>query len=527
VYKRRIASASDSRRVAETTDWLHPPSALHGLRRSVQTLRERLRVLLGGLAVTLAVALVYLATADKVYQAEAKILATPVPTQDPVLSTIGIVTESPDPTLDVETAARLVATPAVANLAASDLGGDISGKDLLDSVSVQPIPESNVVTVEAKGPSAKAARDRANAFAIAAVDERRKEIRENIDAVLPHLERNLASATGTSADALASLITQLNAFRASGNPTIQVETQATAPSGPSSPHTVLVLFAAVVGGLALGLAAAFALQVLDPRLRREEQLRSLYGLPILGRIPREPRYEGPLTPERLSPPAREAYRTLRATLGAAGQREGGPRSILISGPGASEGKSSTAINLAASLALSGNRVILIEADLRRPSIAKALGVTPAKGVISVLLEHASLSEALVPVYNKDFRVLAADRAGADLAELLSLPAALRLLDEADQLADYVIIDSPPLSEVVDALQLARHADTVLIVAQLGRSHLNKIRELAELLASNGIRPAGFALIGVAQARDAYHYYMDAPAAEQQSPKRAVRARSLG
>ena len=480
------------------------------MRRSAQTIRERIQVVLVGLAVTMAVALAYLLTADKVYEAKANILATPVPTTEPVLSTIGVITESSDPTLDVQTAAELVDSPAVAERAARDLGGGTTTSTMLDAVSVEPIPESNVVTVTAEGSSADAARDRANAFATAAVEERRAEIRDNIDAVLPGLQRDLAGASGISAESLASLITQLSAFRESRNPTIQVETEATAPSSPSSPHVVLVLIAAVVGGLGIGVVAAFAIQVLDPRLRREEQLRDQYNLPILARIPREPPRDGPLTPERLSPPAREAYRTLRATLAAAGHQEGGPRSILISGSGASEGKSTTAVNLAASLALSGNRVILIEADIRRPSIAKALGLDPSRGIVNVLLEHDSLPDALVSVYNQDFKVLAAERAGADFAELLSLPAAMRLLDEADQLADYVIIDSPPLSEVVDALQLARHSDAVLIVAHLGRSHLNKLRELAELFAANGIRPAGFALVGVPQARDVYGYFMETP-----------------
>jgi len=517
VYKTQIASPPESDQATEGADWLQPPSTVRGLRRSVQTIRERIQVVLGGLALTLAVALVYLLTASKVYESRADILVTPVPTQDAVLSTIGIITASSDPTLDAGTAAQLIDSPAVADRAARSLGGGISGNSLMDAVSVEPISASNFVTVVAKGPTPDAARMRADAFASAAIDERRKQISDNVNAVLPRLRQDLAGAgAGAAAGALGALISQLSAFQASPNPTLQVENRAVAPHAPSSPHVVLVLIAAVIGGLALGLAAAFALQLLDPRLRREEQLRALYRLPILARVPRERRQSGPLTPERLSPPAREAYRTLRATLAVAGQREGGPRSILVSGPGASEGKSTTAINLAASLALSGNRIILVEADLRRPSIAKALGVSSSKGIIGVLLERFPLSDALVTVYNQDFMVLPAEKAGADFAELLSLPGATRLLKEADELADYVIIDSPPLSEVVDALPLARHADAVLMVAQLGRSHLNKIRELAELLAANGIRPVGFALVGVPQARDMYGYYMESPLSRRRS-----------
>jgi tyrosine-protein kinase len=493
------------------------------LRRLLQTLRERARIVLLGLALTLAAALIYLLTADKVYEAQADILATPVPNSQAVLSTIGVLTESGDPTLDVETAAQVVNSRAVADRAARRLGGGISGATLLDSVTVEPVPESNVVAVVAKGPSPEAAQARANAFASAAVAERRKDIRDNIDALLPRLQDDLSSASGTAAESLSSLITQLGGIRASGNATIQVEAEASPPSGPSSPHTALVLVAALLGGLGIGLAAAFAVQVLDPHLRREEQLRDLYGLPILARVPRDRSGIGPLVAGRVGQPTREAYRTLRATLVAGRERRGGLGSILVAGSGAAEGKSTTAINLAAALARPGNSVILVEADFRRPSIGKAIGVSPPQGngIISVLLERVPLSDALVPVANLDLRLLMAEQGGTEFAELLSLPAAIRLLNEAGGLADYVVIDSPPLSEVADALQLARQVDAVLIVAKLGRSRLRKIRELGELLAANAIRPAGFVLIGVPPAREADG---DQVRDDEGAPMRAARAR---
>jgi capsular exopolysaccharide synthesis family protein len=480
------------------------------LRRFAQTIRERLKVVFIVLIATLAIAALYLVTAEKVYEARADVLVTPVPTQDAVLSTIGVITQSPDPTLDVETAAQLIDSPAVAERAAGELGGSETESTMLDAVSVEPIPDSNVVAIVAQDSTPESASDRANAFAEAAVAERQQEIQENIDEVLPQLQQDLAnSAGGASADSLAALIAQLSAFRAGRNPAIQVEATATPPSEPSSPRTGLVIVFALVVGLGLGIGGAFAAQVLDPRLRREEQLRSLFRLPILARITRERDGSGPLPPERLSPIAREGYRTLRATIAAAGQSETGPRSIVVGGSGPSEGKSTTAINLAASLTLGGSRVILIEADVRRPVIGKALGITPPSGVISVLLGRTSLNESLtkVPAYGPNLNVLVAEESGADFAELFSLPAAERLLREATRAADYVIIDSPPLGDVVDALQLSRHADAVLIAAKLGQTRLNRVRELAELLAANSIRPIGFVLVGVPRGgRDSYTYH---------------------
>lgn len=509
MYKRRIASAQTPRPGSTSADWLQPPVAQHGLRRFMQTIRERLLLVLVVIAVVLGIAFIYLLTADKVYEARSDILVTPVPTQEAVLSTVGLITQSADPTLDVETATQLIDSPGVADRAAKSLDHGETAQSLLDATSVAPIPDSNIVAVTATASNPNTAADRANAFAQAAVVERRDVIAANIDHVLPQLRSELTSSTSGSTLSISNLIADLTAFRASGTATIQVETAAAAPTSPSSPRTGLVVIGALILGLVLGVAIAFAAQVLDPKLRREEQLRSLFSLPILARIPRERPREGPLTPERLSPMAREGYRTLRATVAAASRDERGPRSILVGGSGPSEGKSTTAINLAASLALAGHSVILIEADLRRPVIGKALGIGNRAGVVNVLLGRTMLSEALepVPAYHGNLNVLVADKAGADFAELFSLPAAKRLLEEADRLADYVVIDSPPLSDVVDALQLARHADAVLMVVQLGRSQINKIRNLAELLAGNGIRPVGFALLGVPRSRrESYGYY---------------------
>ena len=96
-----------------------------------------------------------------------------------------------------------------------------------------------------------------------------------------------------------------------------------------------------------------------------------------------------------------------------------------------------------------------------------------------------------------------------------------MIEEARQIADYVIIDSPPLNEVVDALPLARSADDVLIVVRLGKSRLQRIAELGELLAENGIRPTGFAVVGVPKpSRSGYHYYQSSQTWDGQ-PDRSV------
>jgi capsular exopolysaccharide synthesis family protein len=221
----------------------------------------------------------------------------------------------------------------------------------------------------------------------------------------------------------------------------------------------------------------------------------------------------PLAPGELSAAASEAYRTLRGTLEVSDGTDGaGGRSILIAGSSPSDGKTTTAVNLAASLAQAGHRVILIEADQRRPAVGAAFGVRPWHGVAKVILERMPLKDALVTStpFGEHLGLLLTDTKGETSTELFALPSAKRMLDQARQLAEYVIIDSPPLTDVVDALPLAKLADQVLLIARLGNTRVAKLAQLGELLAESGIRPVGMVLVGTPRpSRREDHYYHQA------------------
>jgi Mrp family chromosome partitioning ATPase/capsular polysaccharide biosynthesis protein len=498
-------------------DWLQPPVEHGGFRSYLQAIRQRLWLVIVALAITVGVAAIYVFTAEPVYEAEADILVVPVPADETLLRTLGLIPESSDPTLDVETAAQLLDTPEIAAAAATELGEP--EQDLADQVEVEPLPESNIVAVVGSGPTSAEARDIANAWAGAAVTARTDEMHQRIEAVLPRLRTQLETLPdGDAASELASEIARLETLLTEQDPTVRFETPATEPETPVSPRKVLTLILAIVAGLVIGIGGAWAFRVLDPTLRREEQLRQLYRLPILARVPRETGTgDNPLGPARVSPPVREAYRTLRATLVGARTPDEGPLSILVTGASPVEGKTTTAINLATSLAFGGARVILVDADLHRPAVGKTLGIEAGGDVVSVLLGERSLEDALmsVPAYGEGLQVLADNNARPEMAELFSMPEATRLIDRAEAIADYVIVDSPPLTEVVDTLPLARRVDKVLLVARLGKSRLSRIKELGELLAGNGIRPAGFALLGVSrQGRSEYYYTSTSPAGRE-------------
>jgi non-specific protein-tyrosine kinase len=495
--------------------WLEPPEEELGLKSYLQTIRERWVLVVVSTLVCTAVAIAYVVVAPKTYKAEADLLITPVASD--TLPSLPLIRQSADPTRDVETAAKLVTNVDVAARVKAQLNLSDTPQDLLKQVTAEPIAQSNIVAVSAERHSKSDARELANAFANQAVAEQTEKLHTEIASQFKGLS---ASLGGTASTSDPGTLAELQALSTGPDPSMRVETLADLPQEPSKPRPALTLVGGIVAGLVFGIVGAFASQILDPRLRREEQLRRRYRLPILARIPKESsRRDRPLGPRNLSPAAAEAYRTLRATIARPGRgaktAKKAAQVILVTGPSASEGKSTTAVNLASSLALTGREVILIEADLRRPSLGSVLKVAPTNGgVVSVLIEHTGLSQALVtsPTYGPNLRTLLADQAGSGwVTDLFSIPAADAMVRDARGLADYVIIDSPPLNEVIDALPLARLADDVLVVARIGQTRLDKLAQLADLLAESGITPIGFAVIGTPRpGRRDYRYYTQTP-----------------
>jgi capsular exopolysaccharide synthesis family protein len=493
-------------RTTEAADWLQPAFEQSAARRYLQTLRERVWLVALTVIVTTAAAVAYVATAEDVYEAEADVLISPVPREDTLLSGLALLRDSADPGRDVETAARLITAPDVAQQVRDDL--DVQNVD----VTAQPVADSNIVTITAEASNPEVARDVANGFARTAIDERTKEFRTQLGQAIRALRTRVDVSSGQGGS-LGDELVRLQSLRGSPDPTMRLETSAIAPRSASWPKPALSVAAGIIAGLILGVGGVFGMQLLDPRLRREEDLRSLYNLPLLARIPAERGKRGraqdrPIPPQELSAAGIEAFRSLRFGLAAAQGHREGASSVLVTGASPSEGKTTVAVNLAVSLALAGRKVILIDADLRRPGVARALGESPGlHGIVSVLLERVSLRHALVTpeAFQGNLDLLLAEESEEWLPDRLSLPAARKLISEAKLLAEYVIIDTPPLIEVTDALPLAQRADDVLLVARLGRSHLDRLARLGEMLAHQGIRPVGIVLVGVGRPRREYYY----------------------
>ncbi len=489
--------------------WMVPDAETQGIKRYLEALRAGRWIVLGAVVACVAVAAVYLAQTAKVYEASADVLITPQSAVGVPVS--GIITQSNDPTRDIETVARLIESPTVAQRVKRDLGLKDGTQGLLGKVTATPLAQSNIVTVAARDDSPRASARLADAFAEQFVALRTARLRASLQPQITQLRQQVQSGGGgaagsNTADSPQQQLQTLETLSRTGDPSVSLESRAEIPTGAVAPRPLFTLGSALVAGLVLGILGAFALQLLDPRLRSEEDLRSRFRLPILARVPLERRRKNrPLLPSELSLGALDSYQALRAGLdGSRGEGVSG-RMVLVTGPTPGDGKTTAAINLASTIAAAGKRVILIEADSRRPSVGRALDMTTDIGLASVITGRNYLVDALKPVGEDDarLRVLLTNPDEVPAADVLSHLSVDTLLLQAQRLADWIIIDSPPLNHVAETMAIARAVDDVLVVVRMGRTNSRDLTELGEMLQQQDIVPEGFVVLG-GHARQAYY-----------------------
>ncbi|HET6831304.1 MAG TPA: Wzz/FepE/Etk N-terminal domain-containing protein, partial [Solirubrobacterales bacterium] len=202
-----MRQASDS-----SATWVEPPDEQQSLRRFLETIRERIWVVIAAVVITTAAAVLYVATAEKVFEATTQIQVIPIDDPEGRLSSLGLIGQSSDPLRAVETAATLIVSQAAAERVAADSDRDPQG--ILNDITAEPVAESNVVSLTAQAPTAVGAAALANDFAEAALQERGKTVRETINRELPALNQRYEELPpGVSSDILAAQIAQYEAIR--------------------------------------------------------------------------------------------------------------------------------------------------------------------------------------------------------------------------------------------------------------------------------------------------------------------------
>ena len=257
--------------------------------------------------------------------------------------------------------------------------------------------------------------------------------------------------------------------------------QAEFPGSPVFPRTKLTLLVAALLGLGLGLAAAVMRESLTTKVESADDLAAVAGVPVYAEIPAESAVLKLHSPEDLAVQPRlrivaEAFRDLRTNLLFTDE---GIRSVLITSPDGSHGKTTVAFGLAATLARAGTRTLLIDADLRRGRIAELLELPRSPGLMDVLLGETELEDA-VRVGEDGLHVLVGGRRSADPGELLT-SAFPTLLTRLEREYETVVIDSTPVIPISDARIVARYADATILVARAGFALRRQVRAAVERL----------------------------------------------
>ena len=465
------------------------------------------------------------------YEATARILVSPLPQDDQAFLGLGYVRDSGEATRTIQTAAAVVRSSAAADLAATRIGRGFTRERLLEEVEVKPQGESNILAVTARAVNPDLAADIVNEFARAALEVRTRDLRRQVADAIAQLsarQRALGDAASPSVAAdLAGRLNQLETLRDGEDPTLAVSELASPPSAPAGAPAWLVLSMALIAGFMLGTGAALAVEFLDRRMRDEDEFMRLYPLPILARVPPLGRGRRAAAaqafPPNLPPAVREAFRTLQVQLD---QGRGGPRSIMLTSASTADGKTTSAINLAFALIGAGHRVILIDFDLRKPDVARRLGVGSERGLVSLLASETRLADLLVQAPKfPPLRVVPAGTNG-DVVLLDALARRLPgILAEAESLADYVILDTPPLGEVSDALRLVGEVDDIIVVVKPGNTDRTSFELVRDLLERAGQTPSGLLVIGQPLGSSSSYYTYGAPGRDQGMERPAL-SRSL-
>jgi polysaccharide biosynthesis transport protein len=296
---------------------------------------------------------------------------------------------------------------------------------------------------------------------------------------------------------------------------IQVIDLAALPRQPSAKQPLRLLLLGVLGGLGLGIGAAVLREYATQVIETEQQVAVGTGLPVLGSIPMAPPRSGAPTKEPTpaifvathdphSLPA-DACRAIRTAIDCH-SLDSPLRTLLVTSPAAHEGKTTVLLNLALAFVESGRRVLVIDADLRRPSIHRALGIPNEGGLADMLQKGAAWPEGFHRV-TEGLECLPSGIKPENPGSLLSSRHMAKLLEQARERADLVLIDSPPILAVSDCLPLTAQVDGVLLVTRFGATQRRSLVRAKELLEKVGARLVGVVLNGLS-ARETRRQYAE-------------------
>jgi len=305
---------------------------------------------------------------------------------------------------------------------------------------------------------------------------------------------------------------------------ISVVDEANTPLFPISPNLMKNAGIGLLAGLLLGVGIVFTREHLDDSIKNANEIETRLSLPLLGIVPeikKKVAQQGALALLTVSDPRgmfAEAYRSMRTALQFS-TAEGSPRRIVITSSVQSEGKSTTALALAINLAQLGQRVLLIDADMRNPSLHKVLKLTNDSGLSSYLSGDAQREALIQESGIANLAILTAGPHPPSPVDLLMGPGLLALLDRAEAMGfEKIVIDAPPVLGLADAIVLGNQVQNILFAVKAGETRLSSIRDALRRLRLGGLMPLGVVLTSARAEESNYYGSYGVYGAENQPPR---------
>lgn len=378
----------------------------------------------------------------------------------------------------VQSFVQVVETAAVLDPVIDEFSIDATSRSLSEQISASSPNSTSLIDITANGGNATETADLANAVAASLV--------VTVDNLAP---------TSSNGQGLVSA---------------SVIDPATVPNTPSAPKPTTNIALGIILGVLIGMGQALLRAVLDTRVRNSDDIESVTDKPILATVGHISKNQD--TSEKRA--HSEAYRRLRTNISFMGL--GGERrtSFVISSPVPGEGKTQTSVSLARVLAQAGETVLLIDADLRRPQVANRMHLDSELGLTDVLTRRGTLADLAIPA-STNLWVLPAGTIPPNPSELLGSEAMAKLLNLVERQFDYVIIDTPPVIPVTDAVVLASQTGGIVLVTRGGVTRKAQISETIGILDAGNATVLGVVLndVELRSKSDRYGYYSKYTTAE--------------
>lgn len=277
--------------------------------------------------------------------------------------------------------------------------------------------------------------------------------------------------------------------------------------GVVRPDKIKILYTFIIGGIVVSMVIVFVRVMFYDRIENADQLRGMTNIPIFGEIIASEKAEENYVVVDSDPKAAitESFRTVRTNLEYVPGPETGGKVVLVTSYRPNEGKTFCSVNLSAILAKAGKKVLLLELDLHKPKVATGLNMSTPTGLSNILVGKANMSDCIMPTHIENFDVILSGPTPPNASELVLSKHLGEMLAEARKRYDYVLIDTPPVGLITDALVMMKLVDATLFVVNTRFANKDHVRNAVDVFQSNVIRNFGFILNGVRMKKSKYYY----------------------